>query len=77
MRFFYDSVNQPLPAKDFAVPQLAGQTPKPPDPMLPGLNTRFIFFRDGSSGDLKVEEGARNAEATSFGWGEGYGNNGY
>jgi len=72
-----DSINDPLSARDFAVPQMAGVFQKPPEPLPDGLSTRFIYFQDGSSGDLKVEEGERNAEGSAYAWGEGYGNNGY
>jgi hypothetical protein len=55
MRFLYDSVNKPLPTGDFAVPELKGLSPVPPEPLDADYNNRFINLSDGSDGNMNVK----------------------
>ena len=66
-RFLYDSVNEPLPAADFAVPQLAGLSPVPPEPLDADYTSRFINLSDGSDGNMNVGPGKKGPKGTSSG----------
>ena len=68
-RFLYDSVNETLPAGDFAVPRLKGLVPVPPEPLDAGYTNRFVKVSDGSDGNMNVaygEEGPKGTSGSSF-----------
>ncbi len=67
MRFLYDSVNELLPAGDFAVPQLGGQTPVPPEALDADYTSRFINISDGSDGNMSLRWGKKGPKGTSSG----------
>jgi hypothetical protein len=64
-RFFYDTVNKPLPAGDFAVPELEGVPPASPEPLDAGYTNRFINLRDGSDGRMSVRWGKEGPKGNS------------
>ena len=65
MRFLYDAVNKPLPARDFAVPKLEGLPPTPPEALDMGYTNRFVNLRDGSDGTMSLRWGKKGPEGTS------------
>jgi hypothetical protein len=65
MRFLYDSVNEPLPAGDFAVPRLEGQSLVPPEPLDANYTNRFINLDDGSDGRMSVRWGKKGPKGVS------------
>jgi outer membrane lipoprotein-sorting protein len=65
LRFLYDSINEPLPAADFAVPKLKGLSPTPPEPLVADYTERFINLRDGSDGNMNVEYGKKSPKGRS------------
>jgi hypothetical protein len=64
-RFLYDSVNEPLPADDFAVPELKGLSPASPGPLDADYTNRFITLSDGSDGNMNVEYGKKGPKGKS------------
>lgn len=64
-RFFYDAVNEPLPAAAFAIPKLEGVSPSPPEALDADYTERFINLRDGSDGRTSVRWGKRGPKGTS------------
>ncbi|HZM03377.1 MAG TPA: Ig-like domain-containing protein [Candidatus Saccharimonadales bacterium] len=64
-RFFYESVNKPLPAADFAVPRVPGTVPSPPEPLDAQYTSRFIHLSDGSDGSMTVQQGKQGPHGTS------------
>ena len=53
-RYFYDSVNQPLSPEEFAVPNLKGISPAPPDALSADYTNRYVEVHDGSRGRIGV-----------------------
>ncbi len=64
-RFFYDSVNQPLTPENFAVPNIAGLSPAPPDPLDQDYTLRFVTLRDGSDGKMSLRWGKEGPKGRS------------
>jgi hypothetical protein len=64
-RFLYDSVNEPLPVGDFAVPKLEGLSPVTPEPLDANYTNRFINFSDGSDGNMSLRWGKKGPKGTS------------
>ena len=64
-RFLYDAVNKPLPVEDFAIPNLKGISPTPPEPLDSGYTKRFIMLRDGSDGRVWVRWGKEGPKGDS------------
>jgi len=64
-RFFYDSVNQPLPAEMFAVPKIEGQPPTPPAPLDSSYTNRFVRIRDGSDAAMSLYWGKTGPKGSS------------
>jgi hypothetical protein len=64
-RFLYDAVNQPLPAKDFALPKVEGVSPAPPEPLDADYTNRFVNLRDGSDGRMSVRWGKQGPKRRS------------
>jgi hypothetical protein len=64
MKFFYDSVNEPLSAGDFAVPDFNGLAPEP-DPLDADYTSRFLNLRDGSDGRMSLRWGKTGPKGTS------------
>lgn len=56
-RFFYDKVNQPLPAAEFAVPSLPGESPAPAKALDKDYTRRLIILSDGSNGQMSARWG--------------------
>jgi hypothetical protein len=56
-RFLYHSVNETIPAAEFAVPKIPGLTPDQPEPLDEGYTNRFVNLRDGSDGRMSVRWG--------------------
>ena len=50
-------MNAPLPAGNFAVPNLNGLSPAPPEPLEANYTNRFIHLRDGSDGRMSLRWG--------------------
>ena len=65
IRFLYDTVNQPLPAADFAVPELKGLSPDPSETLGAGYTNRFVRLSDGSDGNMNVEFGETGPKGQS------------
>jgi hypothetical protein len=65
MRFLYDSVNEPLPPGDFAIPRLEGLPPTPPEPLDADYTNRFINLGDGSDGNVSLRWGKKGPKGTS------------
>jgi hypothetical protein len=57
LRFLYDSVNEPLPAGDFAVPLVDRLEAVPPESLNADYTNRFINLSDGSDGNMKIRYG--------------------
>jgi hypothetical protein len=64
-RFLYDSVNEPLPVGDFAVPKLEGLSPVPPEPLDANYTNRYINLRDGSDGRMSLRWGKKGPKGAS------------
>jgi hypothetical protein len=56
-RFIYRSINQAIPAAEFAIPKIPGMTPDQPEPLGDGYTNRFVNLRDGSDGRMSVRWG--------------------
>lgn len=65
IKFLYDSVNKPLPAGDFAIPELKGLSPAPPEPLDADYTNRFLNLRDGSDGRMSLRWGKKGPKGTS------------
>ena len=65
IRFLYDTVNEPLPAEDFAVPKLEGISPTSPEPLDKDYTKRCISLRDGSDGRASLRWGKKGPGGTS------------
>jgi hypothetical protein len=65
IKFLCDSVNKPLPAEDFAVPEIKGFSPAPPEPLDADYTNRFLNFRDGSDGRTSLRWGKEGPKGTS------------
>ena len=74
MRFLYDSVNEPLPAGNFAVPKLGGLPPVPPEFLDADYTNRFVNLSDGSDGNMTIRYGKKGPKGWS---GEGFIMDGY
>ncbi|HWI59415.1 MAG TPA: hypothetical protein VNZ22_19460, partial [Bacillota bacterium] len=64
-RFLYEAVNEPLSAAAFAVPQLQGVSPSPPEALDADYTKRFINLRDGSDGHMSVRWGKTGPKGRS------------
>lgn len=51
-RFFYDKVNESLPAQEFGAPILSNESPARPAPLEKRYTGRFIQISDGSDGSV-------------------------
>jgi hypothetical protein len=65
MRFTYDTVNEQLPAADFAIPQLQGRAPEPPELLDADYTRRFIDLDDGSDGSMSLRWGKKGPKGSS------------
>ena len=65
IKFLYDSVNKPLSAGDFAVPELKGLSPAPPEPLDVDYTNRFVNLRDGSDGRMSLRWGKEGPKGRS------------
>jgi hypothetical protein len=64
-KFLYDTVNEPLPAGDFAVPKLEGLLPTSPEPLDANYTNRYINLQDGSNGSMSLRWGKKGPQGTS------------
>jgi hypothetical protein len=64
-RFLSEAVNQPLPAKNFAVPRISGLSPTPPEALDADYTKRFVNVRDGSDGRMSVRWGKQGPKGRS------------
>ena len=64
IKFLYDTVNQSLPATDFAVPKVEELSPTTPKPLDADYTHRFINLRDGSDGNMSVRWGEKGPKGT-------------
>jgi len=66
VRFFYDTVNQPLPVGEFGIPKIHGLSPVPAESLGVGYTNRFINLRDGSDGNMNIRYGKEGPEGKSW-----------
>jgi len=66
-RFLYDTVNQPLPEADFALPSIEGLSPQTPDALDADYTKRYVTVRDGSDGRMSGRWGKQGPKGTSSG----------
>jgi hypothetical protein len=64
-RFFYDSINQPLPTAAFALPRPKGALIQPADALDAAYTNRFIRVSDGSDGRMSLGLGKFGPRGTS------------
>jgi len=67
LRFFYDSIDEPLPAEDFALPKRNWQFPAAAEPLGAGYTNRFIDLSDGSDGNMRIQYGKKGPKGTADG----------
>jgi hypothetical protein len=65
VRFFYDTVNQPLPVGEFSIPKINGVSPVPAESLGVGYTNRFINLRDGSDGNMNIRYGKEGLKGKS------------
>jgi len=64
-RFFYDAINESLPASDFALPHIEGVSPEKPEALDADHTRRFVIVRDGSDGRMSGRWGKKGPKATA------------
>jgi len=66
VRFFYDTVDQPLPVGELSIPKIHGVSPVPAESLGVGYTNRFINLRDGSDGNMNIRYGKEGPKAQSW-----------